>query len=137
MSVTDPGSSIDITIPERDLKVEWYSGSGAGGQFRNKHQNSCRLTHLPTGIVCTAQTRSRDNSYRLALAEMQKRVSERTMSEQHGDLAALKKRQVGSGQRGDKIRTIRFQDDRAVDHRTDRKIRAAEYMDGHMDQLWR
>jgi peptide chain release factor 1 len=136
VSVTDPGAITDITIPERDLKVEWYSGSGAGGQNRNKVQACCRLRHLPTGTVTTAQTRSRENSYRLALAEMQQRVGEMVRSQQHGDRAAIKKQQVGSGQRGDKIRTIRFQDDRAVDHRTDRKMRAADYMEGKMDQLW-
>jgi peptide chain release factor 1 len=88
-------------------------------------------------MVTTAQTRSRESSYRSALAEMQQRVSGMVAMQRHGDLAAKKRQQVGSGQRGDKIRTIRFQDDRAVDHRTDRKIRAAEYMEGHMDQLWR
>lgn len=136
VSVTDPTSKSDVTIPDRDLKIEWYSGSGAGGQNRNKVQACCRLRHLPTGIVTTAQTRSRDNSYRLALEEMHARISEMAMSKQHGDRAAQKRQQVGSGQRGDKIRTIRFQDDRATDHRTDKRMRATDYMEGKMDQLW-
>jgi peptide chain release factor 1 len=53
-----------------DFSVEWYSGSGAGGQHRNKHQNSARITHLPTGLIRQAQTRSRENSHQAAMAEI-------------------------------------------------------------------
>jgi peptide chain release factor 1 len=136
VSVTDPACNAEITIPDSDLKIEWYSGSGAGGQNRNKVKACCRLRHIPSGVVTTAQTRSRENSYRLALEEMARRVSERVSAEQHSDLAAIKRQQIGSGQRGDKIRTLQFQNDRATDHRTDRKMRATDYMEGKMDQLW-
>ena len=66
-------STPTIKVADADLKIEWYSGTGAGGQHRNKHQNSCRITHIPTGILATAQCRSRENS----LAEARKTIEER------------------------------------------------------------
>lgn len=137
VAILDPAEQSAISIPESDLKIEWYSGTGSGGQFRNKHQNSCRLTHIPTGIVCTAQTRSRENSYREALSTLVSRVQEQKDSAYYSKRSAEKQQQVGSGQRGDKIRTLRFQDDQATDHRTNKRIKAAAYMRGNMDQLWR
>lgn len=126
----------DGPIPDADLRVEWFSGTGAGGQHRNKHQNSCRLIHVPTNTVVTAQTRSRESSYRQALQELEGRVRGKALSAHHREQASIKKVQVGSGQRGDKIRTIRFQDDVATDNRTGRKMKADRYMRGEMDQLW-
>ncbi len=98
-------------IPEKDLKIEWYSGTGAGGQHRNKHQNSCRITHIPSGIVVTSQCRSRQNSLTEAMAEIQQRVDTAAKRSYNSNIASDRKRQVGSGMRGDKIRTYRFQDD--------------------------
>ena len=136
MAVLDPSCTQIIDIKDKDLRIEWFSGTGAGGQHRNKHQNSCRLTHLPTGILVTAQTRNRDNSYKQALDDIRARL-ERLAADQHMvESSTAKKTQVGSGQRGDKIRTIRFQDDRATDHRTDKRIKASDYMRGCMDRLW-
>ena len=73
VAVLDP-SIAQTAIQDRDLRVEWYSGTGAGGQYRNKHQNSCRITHIPTGIQATAQCRSRENSYTEARAAIEQRV---------------------------------------------------------------
>ena len=99
-------------------------------------KSSCRLTHIPTGIICTAQTRSRENSYREALAALTNRVQEQASSAISLMRAKEKHTQVGSGQRGDKVRTIRFQDDQATDHRTSKRIKAGAYMRGCMDELW-
>ena len=136
VSVTDKDGTIDTTIPESDIKIEWYSGSGAGGQHRNRHKNSCRLTHIPSGIISTAQTRSRDSSFKLASDDLHKKIKNILFSENKSIKSEDKKRQVGSGQRGDKIRTIRFQDDRATDHRTGKKCSAESYMNGFMYLLW-
>ena len=136
VSVTDPASVPALDIRDEDIEIGWYSGSGAGGQFRNKTQNSCRLVHKPTGITATAQTRSRENSYKEARAALAQRVADQQGQAHHRQLATLKRDQVGSGMRGDKIRTVRFQDDQARDHRTDRVVSAHKYLDGHMDQLW-
>ena len=114
---------MDPSIPqfeldETDLKIEWYSGSGAGGQHRNKHQNSCRLTHIPSGMVVTSQCRSRKNSYDEALDTIKKRLDAQFNSHYTNIISDDRRQKVGSGQRGDKIRTYRFQDDRVQDHNT-------------------
>ena len=125
-----------VAIPSIDLKVEWYSGTGAGGQHRNKHQNSCRITHIPTGLVSTAQTRSRQNSYNEALSELTRLVNEKICQQNTNRIASTRKEQVGSGMRGDKIRTYRFQDDRVQDHITGKIASTKKVLQGNFDILW-
>ena len=127
---------VEFIIKESDLRLEWFSGTGCGGQHKNKHQNSCRLIHIPTGITQTAQTRSRENSYKLAYTELIKLVSKISYDNHKGQTASIRKDQVGSGMRGDKIRTLRFQDNTAVDHRTGKRMLADKFMRGFMDELW-
>ena len=124
------------SIPICDLKIEWYSGTGAGGQHRNKHQNSCRITHIPSGLVATAQTRSRQNSYNLAMADIQNQVDKIAERQYNSDIACTRKTQVGSGMRGDKIRTYRFQDDRVQDHVTGKTASTKKVLSGNFDLLW-
>lgn len=135
MAVIDPEITINI-IDKTDLRIEWYSGTGAGGQFRNKHQNSCRITHIPSGTVVTSQTRSRKNSLKLATDEITIRVDQTTINKSSSETAAVRKEQVGSGMRGDKKRTIQFQNNRVTDHITGKKMSADRYMKGFMDDLW-
>ena len=125
-----------VAIPETDLKIEWYSGTGAGGQHRNKHQNSARVTHIPTGIVVTAQCRSRQNSLAEALQTIQTQVDNIKQAAYSNIVAADRKQQVGSGMRGDKIRTYRFQDDRVQDHNTGRSAKCSAVLKGNFDLLW-
>lgn len=123
-------------IDRRDLHVEWYSGSGGGGQHRNKHQNSCRLTHIPTGIVKSAQTRSRDSSYKEALRDLTQVLQSNASHLSMVTRSADRKNQMGSGMRGDKIRTYRFQDNVATDHNSGKKVPLSKYMNGFVDMLW-
>ncbi len=127
---------IKVTIPSSDLKIEWYSGTGAGGQYRNKHQNSCRITHLPTGIIAKAECRSRTNSLDEAMTEIQRRVDEQRQRQYNNTVAGDRKRQVGSGMRGDKIRTYRFQDDSVQDHLTGHRAKCSAVLKGNIDLLW-
>ena len=124
------------TIHKNDLKIEWYSGTGAGGQYRNKHQNSCRITHLPTGIIAKAECRSRQNSLNEAMAEIQRRVDNQLQIHYNSSIASDRKRQVGSGMRGDKIRTYRFQDDVVQDHITGLRASCSQILKGNIDHLW-
>ena len=126
-----------VTIPDSELKVEWYSGTGAGGQYRNKHQNSCRITHIPSGTVTKAECRSRTNSYNEAVAEIQRRVVEESTKQYNSILASDRKQQVGSGMRGDKIRTYRFQDDVVKDHITNKSASVKKVLAGNFNLLWR
>lgn len=134
VATTQP-SDATVAIDPRDVKVEWYSGSGPGGQNRNKVQACARLTHVPTGIVRTAQTRSRETSYREAIAALSHAVASGVRSDQAARENDARRGQIGSGQRGDKDRTFRFQDGTARDHETGRKARLSDVMSGRFDLL--
>ncbi len=120
---------------DADFKVEWYSGSGAGGQHRNKTQNCARITHIPTGLVETAQYRRREQSYREAMDQLLQKLQHANHRTIAGEQSTIRKQQMGSGQRGDKIRTYRFQDDIATDHRTGKKANLSKVMEGCFDLL--
>ena len=125
-----------VAIPETDLKIEWYSGTGAGGQNRNKVMCSCRITHIPTGIVRSSQTRSRITSYNLAYKELYQAVTDGIVKQQQSVISTNRKQQVGSGMRGDKIRTYRFQDDVVSDHNTGKKSSVKKVLSGNFELLW-
>lgn len=119
-----------------DFVVEWFSGTGSGGQKRNKSQTCVRMYHIPTGLVESRQGRSRINNEADAKEALIKKLDETIKNEVLSERSKIRKDQVGSGMRGDKIRTIRFQDDQATDHETGKTTTAKKYMRGFMDELW-
>lgn len=127
----------ETKLLEKDLKVSWFSGTGKGGQRRNKCQTSCRMVHVPSGISETRTSgRSRDQNYEDCKRSIEERLNQLDLQ----DLSVRKGEQykaAGSGQRGDKIRTIRFQDNQAWDDRTGKVISAKAYMNGGMKEFWR
>lgn len=125
-----------LDIKKSDIKTEWYSGTGAGGQHRNKHQNSCRLTHIPTNTVVTAQCRSRENSLENAMSELIARLQRDTQYKTLVEESNTRKALVGSGMRGDKRRTYRFQDDIVVDDISGIKASVRQVLNGNFDLLW-
>lgn len=124
-------------LSEKDIRVEWFSGTGKGGQHRNKHQNSCRLIYEPTGLIVTAQCRSRQNSYDEALSTLTARLKTEFEQKVQQSQAMDRKNQVGSGQRGDKARTYRFQDDKVFDHESNKTAQCSKVLKGHFDLLWK
>lgn len=139
MAVIDPDTAADSKYNQRseaDFRVEWFSGSGAGGQHRNKHQNSCRVYHIPTGLVEARQGRERSKNLAEAKAALLVRLDAAAASQVAGDVAVTRREQVGLGQRADKSVTIRLQDDRVTNHGTDKVMSARKYMRGHMDDCW-
>lgn len=135
VAVIDPTIEVK-NYTDSDFKIEWYSGTGAGGQHRNKHQNSCRITHILTGKVATAQCRSRLNSLEQAKQALMDDLTGSDKSEHRIATAQERKQQVGSGMRGDKIRTYRFQDDVVKDHNSNRSASVAKIMKGNFDLMW-
>lgn len=124
-----------MTDPQH-FRVEWFAGTGNGGQHKNKHQNSCRLIHIPTGIVETRQSRSREANLRDATATIKQTLEERRQAVLHGIQAEDKKLKFGSGQRGDKIITLQFQNDKVTHHLTNKTCRIKDFMNGKMRLLW-
>ena len=87
-------------------------------------------------MVATAQCRSRQNSYNEALDTIKKRFDNQLTNTYNNNLSLDRKSQVGSGQRGDKIRTYRFQDDRVQDHITGKTSSVNKILKGNFDLLW-
>lgn len=119
-----------------DFQLEWYSGSGAGGQHRNKHMNSARLRHIPTGLIVTAQCRKRPNSEAEARKEMDARLDLMLRSTGHAAINGDRASQIGSGAGADKRRTYRFQEGIVTDHYTGKSAKINHVMRGKVDALW-
>lgn len=125
-----------LVLRENDPDLEWAvrRASGPGGQGVNKTESAVTLVHTPTKIMVRCQTeRSQHQNKLSALAVMRARLWERQQEATHGALAASRRAQVGSGQRGDKRRTIRVQDGQVNDHVTGRRWKLANYLSGDWD----
>jgi len=130
------GQNQAASFDEADVEIQWFSGTGCGGQHRNKHQNSARAIHRPTGIVRTAQTRSRDNSRALAVEALRDAVNGLHLVGVKASRNDGRRDQIGSGERSDKRRTWRWQDDTVQDHVTGRRGRLSDILKGGHAVLW-
>lgn len=135
VAITDPEIQVK-EYKDSDFKIEWYSGTGAGGQNRNKVLNSCRITHIPSGIISTAQTRSRPSSLMIAKNSLIEKIKSADKIQQMSETSLNRKSQVGSGMRGDKIRTYRFQDDVVKDHISGKSASVNKVLKGFFDLMW-
>jgi peptide chain release factor 1 len=128
---------VDINIPERDVKIETYRASSAGGQNVQKNATAVRLIHLPTGMVVTCQDERSQTQNRLrAMSILRARLYEAETDKRQKAEAADRKSQVGTGERSEKIRTYNFPQSRVTDHR----IGVSSYnlpavLDGSIDQF--
>lgn len=113
----EPGASERVELDLDDVRVTWFSGTGKGGQNRNKVQASCRVLHVPTGLEAKAERRTRHDSFRSAVETLRERLAQRTAIQEQTVYARSTRSQVGTGQRGDKTRTYRLQADEVIDHR--------------------
>jgi peptide chain release factor 1 len=137
VSVLDGARSISpIQLSKDDVIIEWFSGTGKGGQHRNKHQNSCRVIHRASGLVESRQGRHRNHNLEEALMSLEKRLTAASHDQQQASANTVRQAQIGQGLRGDKIRTYRFQDDRVVDHQTGKQAKCSKVMKGRFDLLW-
>lgn len=126
-----------LLIDPRDIDQQFTRGSGAGGQHKNVTDSAVQLTHRPTGIrVRIENERSQHANRETALEILRSRLVEQQQTQAKRGRDQQRKRQVGSGTRGDKIRTIQARRDKVVDHRTGRKTSLRRYQRGHLRDLW-
>jgi len=119
-----------------DLEISTCRGSGNGGQHRNVTDSAVQVRHKPTGLMVRCESeRSQHRNRELAMSTLRTRLWEKERQKRHHEISSLRKRQVGSGMRGDKRRTIRTQDDLVVDHITGKKKkwRYKDYVSGEWD----
>lgn len=125
-----------LTIDESDLEWGYFRGSGKGGQKRNKTESGVRLRHLPSGLVVRIESgRSLPQNKQRALDTLRARLAKKRRKSAKAELDSHRKELVGSGMRGDKIRTIREQDDTVTDHRSGAKIKLRKYLRGEWGEL--
>lgn len=122
-------------LKEKDIQTFVTKGSGPGGQHRNKTESCVTLRHTPTGIEAKADMRSQFTSKRMAREVLETRVADFYQSSQRNHLQSNRKTQIGSGMRGDKIRTYREQDDLVIDHLSNKKERLSHVLKGGIDKI--
>lgn len=128
---------VDFEILDKDLRVDTYRSSGAGGQHVNKTESAIRLTHLPTGIVVAcqderSQIKNREKAMRILTAKLYDYYREQVDSEYKQN----RKNQVGTGDRSERIRTYNFPQGRITDHRINFSVfNMTEFLDGDLDEM--
>ncbi len=130
---------VDLEINAKDIRIDTYRASGAGGQHVNKTESAIRITHLPTNLVVTCQDeKSQHKNKDKALKILKSRLYEFEKMKQDENIAGARKSQVGSGDRSEKIRTYNFPQSRVTDHRISGKnFNIEQILDGNIEEMVR
>ncbi len=128
---------IDFTINPSDLRIDTYRASGAGGQHVNRTESAVRITHIPTNIVVACQEgRSQIENRETAMGLLRAKLWQKYNDEQQSKISNLRKSQVGSSERSEKIRTYNYPQNRVTDHRIGLTLnKLDQIMEGNLDEI--
>ncbi|MBE5743683.1 MAG: peptide chain release factor 1 [Clostridiales bacterium] len=137
VAVLPEAEDVEVKIDEKDLKIDTYRSSGAGGQHVNKTESCIRMTHIPTGIVVTCQDeRSQIKNREKAMKVMKSRLYDYYNSQYRKEYDENRKSQIGTGDRSERIRTYNFPQGRITDHRIGFTLYSLEdFLSGNIDEM--
>jgi peptide chain release factor 1 len=137
VAVLPEADEVDLTIDPKDIRVDIFHSGGAGGQNVNKVATAVRLTHFPSGMVVICQDERSQLQNRIkAMNVLRARLLDMQTSKQEEEMSSMRRSQVGTGERSEKIRTYNFPQDRLSDHRIGLTLHSLpRIMQGELDAL--
>ncbi|NLI67115.1 MAG: peptide chain release factor 1 [Bacilli bacterium] len=137
VAVLPEAEEVDIEIDPKDLKIDTYRASGAGGQHVNMTDSAVRITHLPTGIVVSCQDeKSQIKNREKAMKVLRARLYDKYQQEAKAEMDETRKSAVGTGDRSERIRTYNFPQSRVTDHRISLTVQKLDQvLDGDLDEF--
>ena len=137
VAVLPEAEDVELEIDPKDLKIDTFRSSGAGGQHINKTSSAIRITHLPTGTVVECQDeRSQYKNKDKALKVLKSRLLKEKQDAQANEIAADRKSQVGTGDRSERIRTYNYPQGRLTDHRIGLTLyKLEDILNGNLDEV--
>ena len=137
VAVLPEAEDVELEIDPKDLKIDTFRSSGAGGQHINKTSSAIRITHLPTGTVVECQDeRSQYKNKDKALKVLKSRLLKEKQDKQANEIAENRKSQVGTGDRSERIRTYNYPQGRLTDHRIGLTLyKLEDILNGNLDEV--
>ncbi len=128
---------VDVHIDPKDLRIDTFCSSGAGGQSVNTTYSAVRITHIPTGVVVSCQDeRSQLKNRTKAMRTLRARIMEAEREKQEAEIAQTRRSQVGTGDRSEKVRTYNFPQNRVTDHRIGLTLhKLDQVLEGALDEI--
>ena len=137
VAVLPEAEEVDVEINPNDLRIDVYRSTGHGGQSVNTTDSAVRVTHIPTGMVVTCQDeKSQLKNKEKAIRVLRSRLLDQVTQEKESEYAQNRRRQIGTGDRSERIRTYNYPQGRVTDHRIGRTIhRLDDFLDGDLDEM--
>ncbi len=137
VAVLPEAEEVDFELNEKDLQIDTFRSSGAGGQHINKTSSAIRITHIPTGTVVECQDeRSQHKNKEKALKVLRSRLYDAEKAKHDAEIAGERKAQVGTGDRSERIRTYNYPQGRVSDHRIGLTLyKLEQILNGDLDEL--
>ena len=137
VAVLPEASDVDIKIDPKDIRIDTFRASGHGGQHVNKTESAVRIVHIPTGITVVSQSeRSQHRNKEIAMSILLSKLYDLKLKEERAKISSMRKSQIGTGDRSEKIRTYNYPQNRVTDHRIGyTSYRINEIMDGDLDEI--
>lgn len=137
VAVLPEAEDVDFELNEKDLQIDTFRSSGAGGQHINKTSSAIRITHIPTGTVVECQDeRSQHKNKEKALKVLRSRLYDAEKAKHDAEIAGERKAQVGTGDRSERIRTYNYPQGRVSDHRIGLTLyKLEQILNGDLDEL--